>query len=155
MHSLNRCEIIGNVGADPDIREIGRQGETRRVANFSVATSEKYKKRDGTVVERTEWHRVTCWAQGVIDKVIAPHLRKGAKVFVAGKLQTRTWDDPDGVKRYMTEIVLSDFQCELLLVSTAQKAPYTGASGDNRENTAPDPYTQDRQSQALDDEIPF
>lgn len=99
MSSLNKSTIIGNLGADPEIRYT--QSNTA-VATLSIATSEKYKDRDGQQVEKTEWHRVVAWAK--LAEVCQNYLKKGDKVYIEGPIQTREWEDKDGQKRYATEI---------------------------------------------------
>lgn len=100
MASLNSARIIGYVGQDPEVRYT--QGG-QAVSNFSVATSEKWKDRDGKIQERTEWHRIVVW--GKQAESCAEYLRKGRQVYVDGRIQTREWEDKDDNKRYTTEIV--------------------------------------------------
>lgn len=100
---LNKVMLIGRLGSDPESR---LAGETT-VVNFSVATSESYKDRDGQKVEKTEWHRIVAW--GKLAEICAQYLHKGSQVYLEGKLQTRSWDK-EGVKQYSTEIVVSDMQ---------------------------------------------
>lgn len=99
---LNRAEIIGRLGQDPDIRYT--QSGTA-VANMSVATNHSIKQ-DGEWTEATEWHRIVVW--GKMAEACAEYLSKGSQVFISGRLQTRSWDDKDGVKRWATEIVAQD-----------------------------------------------
>ncbi len=100
--SLNKVMVFGRLGNDPEAKQIP-SGTT--VCNFSVATSEKYKGRDGNLKETTEWHKIVVWGKQAEN--CAKYLKKGRTVFVEGKLQTRSWDD-NGSKRYATEIVASD-----------------------------------------------
>lgn len=109
--SLNRVTLIGNLGADPEIRTLN---SGNAVANFSLATTESWKK-DGEKHERTEWHRVVVWSDGLIE-VIEKYVKKGSKLMVEGQLQTRKWQDQDGNDRYSTEVVLSGFDAKLLLL---------------------------------------
>ena len=99
MSSHNRATIIGNLGADPEVRHT--QNNTA-VATLSIATSERYKDRDGQQVEKTEWHRVVAWAK--LAEICQKYLKKGDKVYIEGPIQTREWKDKDGQKRYTTEI---------------------------------------------------
>lgn len=99
MSSINKAIIIGNLGADPDIRYT--QSNTA-VANLSVATSERYKDKSGEWKERTEWHRVVAWDRKA--EIAQEYMHKGSKVYVEGPIQTRSWEDKDGQKRYSTEI---------------------------------------------------
>ena len=100
MAGVNKVILLGNLGKDPEIRTF--EGG-RKSARFSIATSESYKDKDGNKVEQTEWHSVQFW--GPIVDVIEKYLKKGNQVYVEGKLQTRSYDDKDGIKRYVTEIV--------------------------------------------------
>jgi single-strand DNA-binding protein len=99
MGNLNKAMIIGRLGADPEVRFT--QANTA-VASFSVATSEKYKDKNGEMVENTEWHKVVAW--GRLAEICQEFIRKGSQIYVEGPIQTRSWDDKDGVKRYTTEI---------------------------------------------------
>lgn len=111
--SLNKVLLIGNLGADPEIRNAGGS----KVANFSIATSESWRDKDtGEKKERTEWHRITVWNEGLVG-VIERYIKKGDKVFVEGQLQTRKWQDQDGNDRYSTEVVLSGFGGAITMLS--------------------------------------
>lgn len=126
-NSMNRATLIGNLGADPEIRST-QSGD--RVANFSVATSERWTdKQTGEIKELTEWHRITTWNQGLIDKVIEPHLHKGMKVMVEGALRTRKWTDQAGVERYSTEIQLGNRDSKILMLGS----PNGTSNGSQRE----------------------
>jgi len=112
--------LIGNLGTDPDLR-VTPNGHS--VANFSIATNESFKDSTGEFRDRTEWHRVVVW--GKLADICKQYLRKGKQVYLEGKLQTRSWDDPkSGEKRYMTEIVCS----ELVMLGSgggmAEQQPY-------------------------------
>lgn len=100
---LNKVMLIGRLGTDPESRQAG----ATTVANFTVATSESYKDKDGQKVDKTEWHRIVVW--GKMAEICAQYLHKGSQVYLEGKLQTRSWDK-EGVKMYTTEIVVSDMQ---------------------------------------------
>jgi single-strand DNA-binding protein len=100
MASVNKVILVGNLGRDPELRYI-QSGQA--VANFSVATNEKWKDKDGNNQERTEWHRVIVWGKSAEN--CAQYLQKGRPVYVEGKLQTRDWEDREGNKRTTTEIV--------------------------------------------------
>ena len=101
--SLNRAEVIGNLGRDPEIRSFQSGG---RVATISVATSERFKNRStGDYTERTEWHRIASYHPFFVD-LLEQHGRKGRRVFVSGRLQTRKWTDRDGNDHYATEILI-------------------------------------------------
>ncbi|AVX04219.1 single-stranded DNA-binding protein [Maritalea myrionectae] len=111
--SVNKCIIVGNLGADPEIRHTN---DGRKIANLRIATSEKWRdKNSGEQKERVEWHRITVFSEG-IAKVCEQYLRKGSTVYVEGQLQTRKWQDQDGNDRYSTEIVLQGFNCTLTML---------------------------------------
>ena len=102
--SLNKVILIGRLGQDPDVREVG----TSTVANFSIATDESYTDRNGNKVEKTEWHRIVMWNKSA--ETAGKFLRKGSLVLVEGKLETRSWENDAGEKRYSTEIKSFSFQ---------------------------------------------
>ena len=111
--SLNRCEFIGNLGADPEIR---RMAYGNPVVNLRVATSESWRdKQSGERREKTEWHQVVIFNDN-LAKVAEQYCRKGAKVYIEGQLQTRKWQDQSGQERYSTEVVLQKFRGELQLL---------------------------------------
>lgn len=103
--SVNKVIIVGRLGADPELKTLG---SGQAVANFNLATSENWVDRDGQKQERTEWHRIVVW--GKLAEICRQYLSKGRQVFVEGKLQTRSWEDQQGQKRYTTEIVASNVQ---------------------------------------------
>ncbi|MEM8876932.1 MAG: single-stranded DNA-binding protein [Pseudomonadota bacterium] len=104
--SLNKVMLIGNLGRDPEIR---RTQDGRPIANLSVATTETWRDRNsGEKREKTEWHRVVIFSEGLC-RVVEQYLRKGSKIFVEGQLQTREWEDQSGQKRYTTEVVLQNY----------------------------------------------
>lgn len=101
--SLNRHEIIGNLGTDVEIRELPNGS----VANFTVATNESWKdKESGEKKERTDWHRVAVY--GNLSKIAGEHLKKGDRIYISGRAQTRKWEDKEGIERYVTEIIGTD-----------------------------------------------
>lgn len=111
--SLNKVMLIGNLGADPEVRSFQNGG---RVANLRIATSETWKDRNtGERQERTEWHSVAIFSEGLVN-VVENYLRKGSKVFVEGKLQTRKWQDQSGQDRYTTEVVLRGYDGTLTML---------------------------------------
>src|ERR1700729_4206938 len=111
--SVNKVIIVGNLGKDPEIRSFQNGG---RVASFSIATSESWKdKTTGEKKEKTEWHRVSIFSEGLIG-VVERYLKKGAKVYVEGQLETRKWTDKEGKERYSTEVVLRPYASELLML---------------------------------------
>ncbi|MEM6267581.1 MAG: single-stranded DNA-binding protein [Pseudomonadota bacterium] len=111
--SLNKVMLIGNLGADPEVRSFQNGG---RVANLRIATSETWKDRNsGERQERTEWHTVAIFSEGLVN-VVENYLKKGSKVFVEGQLQTRKWQDRDGNDRYSTEVVLRGYNGTLTML---------------------------------------
>jgi single-strand DNA-binding protein len=103
---VNKVILIGNLGRDPEIRSLP---SGQPVANFSVATSRRYKDRDGNRREETEWHNVVCF--GKQAEIAGQYLVKGKQVFIEGRIQTRSWDDKNtGEKKYRTEIICDNFQ---------------------------------------------
>jgi len=111
---LNRVTLIGHVGQEPEIRHL--DGD-RSVATLSVATSERWNdKQSGEKMERTEWHRIVVWPEGLVNEVVAKYVHKGSKLYVEGKLQTRKWQDQQGNDRYSTEVVLNGFDARLQIL---------------------------------------
>ena len=139
--SLNKVMLIGNLGADPEIRSFQNGG---KVANLRIATSERWKdKNTGEQREQTEWHTVAIFSEGLVS-VVERYLSKGSKVFVEGKLQTRKWQDQSGNDRYSTEVVIQGFGGTLTMLD--------GQGGQSQQgNRSPAPAPQDD----LDDQIPF
>jgi single-strand DNA-binding protein len=111
--SVNKVILVGNLGADPDIK---RTQDGRPIANLSIATSDTWRdKNTGERKEKTEWHRVVIFNEGLC-KVAEQYLKKGAKVYIEGALQTRKWQDKDGKDRYSTEVVLQGFNSTLTML---------------------------------------
>ena len=108
---VNKAILIGNVGADPEIRylEGGNAGEEGvAVANLNIATSESYKNKSGERVTQTEWHRIVFWRG--LAKVVENYVKKGMQLYIEGRIRTRTWEDKGGIKRYTTEIWADNMQ---------------------------------------------
>jgi single-strand DNA-binding protein len=146
--SVNKVILIGNLGADPEVRSTQNGG---KVVNLRLATSENWKdKASGERKERTEWHRVVIFNDR-LGEVAERYLKKGAKVYVEGQLQTRKWTDKDGAEKYTTEVVLSQFRGELTMLDGRSggmgDAPAMAESG-GRPALA-------KGGADLDDEIPF
>lgn len=111
--SVNKVILVGNLGADPEIR---RTQDGRPIANLRIATSETWRDRNsGERRERTEWHRVVIFNEGLC-KVAENYLKKGSKVYIEGQLQTRKWQDQSGQDRYSTEVVLQGFNSTLTML---------------------------------------
>jgi len=104
---VNKVILIGNVGADPDVKYIDGSEGSVAVANISLATSENYTK-NGEKVEQTEWHRIVLWRK--LAEVAEKYVKKGMKLYIEGSLRTKTWDDKDGNKRYTTEVWARNMQ---------------------------------------------
>ena len=159
--SVNKVILVGNLGADPEVR---RMQDGRPIVNLRVATSETWRdKSSGERKEKTEWHRVVIFNEG-LAKVAEQYLKKGAKVYIEGALQTRKWQDKDGQDKYSTEIVLQGFNSQLTMLDragggsgasdfsgggdfgssgpTASRRPAMAAPGGSRRDD-------------MDDEIPF
>src|SRR5216110_156769 len=163
--SVNKVILVGNLGKDPEIR---RTQDGRPIANLSVATSESWRdKTTGERKEKTEWHRVVIFNEGLC-KIVEQYLKKGSKVYLEGQLQTRKWQDQSGQDRYSTEVVLQGFNSQLTMLDRGGAA---GAEGDftapASEFGSPGPTTARERQPALasvggggkrddlDDEIPF
>ena len=124
--SVNKVILIGNLGADPEIR---RTQDGRPVANLRLATSESWKdKTTGERKEKTEWHRVVIFNENLC-RIAEQYLKKGSKVFIEGALQTRKWQDQSGQDRYSTAVVLQGFRGELTLLDRAGGASSGGGGG--------------------------
>src|SRR5438128_11109709 len=122
---FNRVTLIGNLGKDPEIR---RTQDGKPIANLSIATSETWRdKASGERKEKTEWHRVVCFNEGLCG-VIEQYLRKGSQVFIEGKLATRKWTDQSGVEKYSTEVVMQNFEHKMLMIGGK---PGVGRSDDS------------------------
>ena len=121
---INKVILVGNLGADPDIRQ---SGNGNVIANLNIATGEAWKDQQGQLQERTEWHRVVMF--GRTAEIARDYLRKGSKLYLEGKLQTRKWQDKNGQDRYTTEIVANEFQMlDRRPGETAHDSPATPAS---------------------------
>ena len=154
--SVNKVILVGNLGRDPEIRSTQ---DGLRIAQLSVATSENWRdKATGERREKTEWHRVVIFNERIVD-VAEKYLRKGAKVYVEGALQTRKWTDQSGQEKYTTEVVLQRFRGELTMLdgrgesggmaeAHADAGGYPGPSSGGGGRSAPP-------GGDLDDEIPF
>src|SRR6202162_6211404 len=125
--SVNKVILVGNLGADPEIR---RTQDGRPVANLRVATSDSWRdKATGERRERTEWHRVVIFNEGLC-RIAEQYLKKGAKVYLEGQLQTRKWQDQQSQDRYSTEVVLQGFNSQLTMLDRVGAGGAGGAGGD-------------------------
>jgi single-strand DNA-binding protein len=124
--SVNKVILIGNLGRDPEVRTMSNGG---KLANLSVATSERWKDRNsGEPREKTEWHRVVIFDDRLVD-VAEKYLKKGAKVYLEGQLQTRKWQDQSGADRYSTEVVLQRFRSQLTMLDSRGEGGGGGGYG--------------------------
>jgi single-strand DNA-binding protein len=119
---INKVILIGNLGADPELRYT-QSGVA--VASFNVATSERWKDKDGQQQEQTEWHRIVAWRQ--LAEICNEYLHKGSRVYIEGKLQTRKWQDQNGNDRYTTEIVAREMK---MLSPRGESGGHGGSGGD-------------------------
>jgi single-strand DNA-binding protein len=164
--SVNKVILIGNLGADPEIR---RTQDGRPIANLRVATSESWRdKTTGERREKTEWHRVVIFNEGLC-KIVEHYLKKGSKVYLEGALQTRKWQDKEGQDRYSTEVVLQGFNSQLTMLDTKGGGGSAGASdssdsdfGDRGPSGGSSAARERKPAMAgtakrddMDDEIPF
>ncbi len=156
--SINKVILVGNLGRDPEIRATQ---DGREIANLAIATSESWKDRNtGERKEKTEWHRVAIFNEGLVN-ICKNYLKKGAKIYLEGQLQTRKWTDKDGQEKYTTEVVLQGYNGNLTMLDSK------GGGGGYESG---DSYNQDRKPAMaaaaaggggyagggdLDDDIPF
>ena len=117
MSSLNKVLLIGNLGKDPEIRNLENGS---MVATFSIATTESYKDKSGNWHDQTDWHNIVAWRN--LAEAAEKYLKKGSPVFVEGKLRTRTWEDKDGRKHYQTEVIAEE-------LTALSKMPSSSANG--------------------------
>ena len=106
--SLNKVMLIGNVGRDPEVRYLDGQSGNAKVATFTLATTERYRDRNGETRENTEWHNIVAW-RSTAD-VVERFVKKGTQLYIEGRIRTRSWDDQTGNKRYTTEIIADTLQ---------------------------------------------
>src|SRR4028119_1551769 len=123
--SVNKVILVGNLGADPESRSFQNGGE---VVNLRIATSESYKDREGNRQEKTQWHTVAIFAEG-LAKVAKNYLRKGSKVYLEGQLETRKWQDKEGQDRYSTEVVLRPYSSSLVMLDGREGGGGGGGRG--------------------------
>ncbi|ACS51477.1 MULTISPECIES: single-stranded DNA-binding protein [Bartonella] len=165
--SLNKVILIGNLGADPEIRRLNSGDQ---VANLRIATSESWRDRNTNErKERTEWHNIVIFNENLV-KVAEQYLKKGSKIYIEGQLQTRKWQDQNGNDRYTTEVVLQKYRGELQMLDgrgaaggeqgASQGGSYSGGFADsnsNQRNTFGQNNNQlgESFSHKLDDDVPF
>ena len=149
--SLNKVQLIGRLGADPEIKQMVNG---KNVARLSVATSQSWKdKSSGERKEKTEWHRVVIFNEGLVN-VVQQYLKKGANVYVEGQLSTRKWkDESSGQDKYSTEIVLQGYNSSLTMLEGKNKSDTQNLVNENKSSLPNENVSQDVND--LDDEIPF
>ena len=150
MASVNKVILVGNLGRDPEIRYT-QAGEP--IANFSLATSEKWTGKDGQKQERTDWHRVEVF--GKQAQVVRDYLTKGRSVYVEGQIRYEDWTDKDGNKRNMTKIRVSGPGSRLVLLGSRGEGGGGGRGGSGGGGAAPEPPPEGGEFQASDDDVPF
>ena len=159
--SLNKVMIIGNLGADPDVRSMTSGDE---VCNLSIATSETWNdKATGERKERTQWHKVVIFNSALV-KVAKSYLKKGSKVYIEGQIETRKWTDKDGQERYTTEVVLRQFNSTLTMLDGAnsnggsgggqRSGGYDQSGGDSDRQVSAPNYSASKIDD-MEDDIPF
>ncbi len=137
--SVNKVILIGNLGKDPEVRYTG---SGIAVATFSVATNESWKDADGNAQDRTEWHNIVAWRK--LAEICGQYLKKGSKIYLEGRIQYRTYDDKNGVKRYVTEVVMN----EMVMLDSR------GSGGQDAAPLPPQPAQEKGQGDQNDD-LPF
>ena len=155
-YNVNKVILIGNLGGDPELRHTS---SNMPVVNFTVATNESWVNKEGTREERTEWHRVIAW--GRLAEICNEKLRKGSQVYIEGRIQTRSWEDQTGQKRYVTEIVTNEM---VILGGRAGESAAPPAGGSQAEGKGSTPASEGSDesyedfqppSKDADDELPF
>ena len=146
--SVNKAIIVGNVGKDPEVRSTN---DGREIATLTVATSESWKdKSTGEKKEKTEWHRVVIFNDGLVN-LVKNYVKKGSKLYIEGALHTRKWTDKDSVERYTTEIVLQGFGGVITMLDKNNGGGGNNSSESNDQPQQSSPSNSDQ----LDDEVPF
>ena len=145
--TLNKVLLVGRLGKDPEIRF---SGDGNAIANFSIATNETWKNKEGTQQEKTDWHNIVVFGASA-ERYIQPYVKKGTLVSVEGKLQTRDWEDKDGNKRYTTEVIADLYGGVQILGSGGGENSFDTSSGMNQE-----PAKKENLDQTVDDDdLPF
>ncbi len=146
--SFNKVIILGNAGRDPEVRHLEGGGV---VANFTVATSERFKDRVGNIQERTEWHTIVCWRQ--LAEFAEKYIRKGSQVFIEGKIRTRDYTDQSGQKRYVTEIFADTLQLTGRRVDTQTNQQPAQQAAQPHQSAQPYQTTQNTVNQTINNNI--
>ena len=138
--SVNKVILIGNLGQDPELRYMP-SGDP--VASFSMATTDQFKDKDGNQQKKTEWHKIVAFKR--LAEICGEYLKKGSSVYIEGRIQTRNWEDKDGVKRYSTEII----------ANSMQMLGRKGDTGDSDYVQPPEQNSNSNKSEGSDDDLPF
>ena len=150
MNGLNKVTLIGNLGANPEIKYASN---STAIANLSIATSESWiDKKTNERVVKTEWHRVCIF--GKLAEIAEKSLSKGSKVYIEGKLQTRKWQDKSGQNRYTTEVILSDYNSTLLMLDGQSTSSKDNAKNNESQKNSPKPKKQE-DDDSEDTNLPF
>ncbi|MBN2289584.1 MAG: single-stranded DNA-binding protein [Candidatus Glassbacteria bacterium] len=152
-YNVNKAILIGNLGGDPELRYTSNN---MPVVNFTVATNESWVNKEGVREERTEWHRVIAW--GRLAEICNEKLHKGSQVYVEGRIQTRSWEDQSGQKRFVTEIVANEM---VILGGRSGEGTSQAAGGERKKQASPAQGTDESYDdfqppeQDVDDDLPF
>ena len=154
--SVNKAILLGNLGRDPEIRSM-QSGS--KMANFSIATSKRWKDRNTQEQkEKTSWHNIVVFGDGLVD-IVEKYVKKGSKIYVEGELQTRKWQDKDGNDRYTTEVILQGYNCNLTLLDSrnnSQVSSDTSGQIDQSKSIDDNSFSsQNADSDDLEEDIPF
>lgn len=149
--SVNKVILLGNLGKDPELKYTP---SGQAVAKFSLATSDRWKdKGSGEPQERTEWHNIVCWAK--LAETASQYLSKGSSVYLEGRIQTRSWDDKEGKRHYMTEVIANEMVMLGGRGDGQAKGAARAASSGARASEAPEPQYSAPPVEITDDDIPF
>jgi single-strand DNA-binding protein len=148
--SINKVILVGNVGKDPEVRHLD---SGVAVANFPMATSENYTAKNGDKVSTTEWHNIVCW-RGLAD-VTEKYVTKGRQLYIEGKIRTRSWDDKDGNKRYITEVVADVLQLLGRGDNTAGEQTNDSAEKRDQDSRGLESVNEPEGDEGGDEDLPF
>jgi single-strand DNA-binding protein len=153
--SLNKVTLIGNVGQDPEIKATQ---DGRELATFSLATTESWKdKNTGEKKDKTEWHRIVVFSQG-LTRIVKNYVKKGSKLYIEGQLQTRKWTDKEGNERYTTEVVLQNFNSNIIMISSSNSTSITPEQRMRHENSfneVAELMGKEEFTEEIDEDVPF
>jgi single-strand DNA-binding protein len=148
MSSVNKIILLGRLGKDPEMRHMEASGQAK--TTFSLATSEKYKDREGNKVEETEWHNVVAW--GSAAEMLAKYLQKGSLVYIEGKSKTRQYQTQTGETRYITEVIVRDYK---FLSSSGQQSARDNSQDNRQDNSQAPIQFPSNNSDNQEDDLPF